>query len=288
MLKKKVIAAGLGAMLVAALVGCNSDSAPAPADGDNSSTQSEVKAPEGLATDGVLTISQSAGYPPFEYKIGSELTGFDVELTEALAEKMGLKTEFFDLDWDGVMPTLLGGRADIVVSGMFITPEREEQVNFVPYIQIGEVVMVVDGNPEKISKIPEDFAGKDIAVARGTVAEVQMAEYNDQLVADGKQPMNLLVVATDQDALMAVENGRASAFIPAAPTAAFAMSERPGVFEIATSFKAETKIGIAVRKDSDDIKRAVDEALNLLVEDGTYAALLEKYNFPTESNIFTN
>lgn len=284
MSKKKLLVAGIGAALLIALVGCSADS-DSKGTGEGAA-KAEVQAPDGLATEGVLTVSQSAGYPPFEYKKGTELTGFDVDLGKALAEKMGLKTEFFDLDWDGVLPTLLGGRADVVLSGMFITPEREAQVAFVPYMQIGEVVMVAAGNPENITKVPDDFAGRDIAVARGTVAEKQMAEYNKQLTDDGKAPMNLLVVATDQDALMAVENGRASAFIPAAPTAAFAMSERPGVFEIATSFKADTKIGVAIRKDSDDIKRAVEEALDLLVADGTYAALLEKYNFPAETNIF--
>lgn len=290
MVNKKFIVAGIGLALVTSLVGCSANSASTAPESENGSevAESEVQPPEGLASDGVLTISQSAGYPPFEYKMGSELTGFDVELAEGLAEKMGLETEFFDLDWDGVMPAVLGGRADIVISGMFITPEREEQVDLIPYMQIGEVVMVPAGNPKNISEIPDDFSGKDIAVARATVAEKQMAEYNDQLISEGKEPMKLLVLATDQDALVAVESGRADAFIPAAPTAAYAMSERPGVYDIATAFKADTQIGIAVRKDGSDMNRAVNEALQSLVEDGTYEALLEKYNFPAETNIFDN
>lgn len=268
-------------MLVVLLTGCGGGSTDT-ASGD----EAQVQPPEGLVEAGKLTYGTAATFPPFEYKQEQELTGFDIDMINALAGYMGLEAEALDIDFDGLIPALQGGRIDIINSAMYIKPEREEVVDFVRYMVIGEAIVVPTGNPENIETVPEDLSGLQVAVTRGAIGERYMEEFNEELEELGMEPMEILTFPTNQDAMLAVSSGRAHAFDTSIPGAAFLNEERPGEFEIATSFDLGTEIGIAVRPDDDDMARALGEALELFVEDGGYAELLEKYNLPAEVNYF--
>ena len=249
---------------------------------------SRVSPPAELAESGTLSYGTAATFPPFEYHDPEtgELTGFDIEMIRALAGYMGLEPEALDTDFDGLVPALKGGRIDIINSAMYIKPEREEQVDFVPYMVIGEAIVVPEGNPEGVSKLPEDLSGLDVAVTRGAIGERYMEEFNDQLEEMGLPPMNIMTFPTNQDALLAVHSGRAHAFDTSIPGAAHLKGQREGEFEVAATFDLGTEIGIATRKGDEDMQRAVREALEVFVEEGEYARLLEKYGLPEDVNYF--
>ncbi len=251
-------------------------------------TEPRVAPPSELVEKGTLTYGTAASFPPFEYKDPGtgNVTGFDIEMIETLAGYMGLKTDILDIDFDGLVPALRGGRIDVINSAMYIKPEREEQIDFVRYMVIGEAIVVPQGNPKNISTLPDDLSGLNVAVTRGAIGERYMVDFNKQLEAKGMKPMSIMTFPTNQDALLAVHSGRADAFDTSIPGAAYLNKERPGEFQVAATFDLGTQIGIGTRKGDEDMQRALNEAMKIFVEEGEYERLLQKYNLPAEVNYF--
>jgi polar amino acid transport system substrate-binding protein len=245
-----------------------------------------VTPPTTLVEKGKLTYGTAATFPPFEYMKDGNFTGFDIEMAEALAKEMGLETKTQSMTFDGLIPALNGKRTDIINSAMYIKPERAAQVDFIPYFKLGNSIVVAKGNQKGIKSM-DDLSGCTVAVTRGAVEEIFCREQNQKLKAAGKAEINILALPTANDAVMATEQGRADACLHSSPGAAYLMEQKPGVFEIAGTFAAETEIGIAVRKGDIETKAAVEAALKKLVENGTYAKLMKKYNLPVEMNYFS-
>jgi len=265
--------------LMVTIAGCGNTGS-----GGNQS-KAEVKAPEQLAESGKLTFGTAATFPPFEYMQGSKYVGFDIEMGEALAKEMGLESNIQAMNFDGLIPALNGKRLDMINSAMYIKPEREEQVDFIPYLVLGNSIVVKKGNPENITTM-DNLSGKTCAVTRGAVEEIYCRDTNKKLESEGKSPITILALPTANDSVLATEQGRADAFLVSSPGAAYLMEKKPDTFEIAGTFAAETKIGIAVRKGDTETKEAVEKALKKLVENGTFESLMKKYNLPTEMNYF--
>lgn len=256
--------------------------------GDSSSTAREgtVAAPDGLADGSSLTYGTAATFPPFEYKENAEATGFDIEMGAALADSMGLDPKIVDIDFDGLIPALGGRRVDIINSAMYINDERAEVVDFVPYMKIGEALLVKKGSEAtSITNLPEDLSGRTVAVTRGAIGEKYMNDFNDELDDAGLPPMKVMTLPNNQDALAAVRSGRADAFDTSTPGAAYTLS-KSDEFEQTAIFALDTQIGIAVRKGDASMKKAVEAALKEFVDTGKYADLMKKYNLPTDGSLF--
>ncbi|MFF5565305.1 ABC transporter substrate-binding protein [Streptomyces sp. NPDC012623] len=249
----------------------------------------DVSPPENLASSGTLTYGTAASFPPFESQgTGGRLQGFDIDMIAALSASMGLKPKALDIDFDGLIPALSGKRTDVINSAMYITPEREKQVDFVPYLVIGETLLTPKGNPKKISRVPEDLSGRTVAVTRGAIGETYMNAYNKELKQRGRAEMKIMSLPNNQDAMLAVQSGRADAFDTSTPGAAATLAATKGTFTLAATFKNETKIGIAVRKGDTSTRTAITEALQRYVSSGAYAKLLATYELPEESNYFAS
>ncbi|MBB5158310.1 polar amino acid transport system substrate-binding protein [Saccharopolyspora phatthalungensis] len=272
--------AAAAALLLATVAGCSSA-------GNTTSPPAEVAAPAGLVDSGSLTYGTAATFPPFEFKgDGGKPTGFDIEMAQALAGYMGLKPEPMDVDFDGLIPALQGKRVDIINSAMYMTPQRQQQVDFIPYLVIGESMLVPKGNPKGITRIPDDLSGKTVAVTRGAIGETYMNEFNADLTKRGLPPMTIMALPSNQDALLAVRSGRADTFDTSTPGAAYTLAQTKGEFAIAGTFKVGTKIGIAVRKGDTNTANAIKAALDKFVASGKYQELLAKYDLPPEVNYF--
>lgn len=246
---------------------------------------SQVPAPTDLVTPGKLTFLTAASAPPFEYKKNGQYTGFDFDMIHELAGYMGLDPQPIDLTFDGLIPALLGNRADIINSSMYITAKRAVQVDFVPYLKIGEAIMVPASNPKNIHSV-DDLSGRDVAVTRGAIEQTYATEQNEAFAKQGKPPENIVSLPTELDSALAVEQGRADAFFTYVQGGTYLLQQRPGVFKIAGVFAFNTRLGIATRKGDTAMKQSIDQAMNLFVKSGSYKALLAKYQFPAESSIF--
>jgi polar amino acid transport system substrate-binding protein len=233
-----------------------------------------------MVQSGVLTYGVAATFPPFEYQEGDKLVGFDIELGDALAKKMGLKASPLNMEFKGLIPALQGKRIDIINSAMYIKPERAEQVDFIPYLKVGEEVMVKKGNPKKVSGV-DNLCGRSVAVTLGAIEEIYARDFSKKCTDAGKPAIDVKTFPTAPDSVTAVQQDRSDAFFTSTPGASHILQQKPDDFEIVgKTFDANTQIGIAVRKGDAAMKKAVEEALMALVKDGTFGKLLTKYKLP--------
>ena len=240
----------------------------------------------GLVAPGKLTYGTAATFTPFEYQKDGADTGFDIEFGAAIARKMGLTAVLMNIDFNGLIPALQGRRIDIINSAMYIKPARAEQVDFIPYMRLGEEIVVKGGNPLKI-KAREDLCGHRVAVTLGAIEETYARQDDVACKAAGKAALTILTLPTAQDSVLSLRQGRADAFYDSAPGVAEVMSAMPGVFEVAGQpFDENTTIGIAVRRGDAAMRAAVEAAMHEVVADGTYAALLKKYSLPPSGSLF--
>jgi len=244
-----------------------------------------VQPPDNLVTAGRLTYGVAASFPPYEYTQDGEYAGFDIEMGAALAEIMGLEPEISDMQFDGLIPALQGNRIDFINSAMYINPDREEQVDFIPYMMIGETIVVPQGNPKNIRSL-DDLSGLAVAVTVGAIEEIFATDHNEVLREAGKPEMTILTLPTANDAVLATQQGRADAYLHSTPGAAYLMQEMPNTFEVAAIFALDTRIGMAVRKGDTAMKEALEAALAEFVASGQYDELMAKYNLPRELSLF--
>lgn len=256
----KNAALGLGAAFVLAACGGSPVADEAPAAGDAAETTE--------ADGGTWVVGTEPAFPPFEaIGDGGELIGFDIDLMTAIGEQAGYEVQFESLPFDGLIPSLQAGTIDAAISGMTITEERAETVDFSrPYFSAGLAIAVAEDNAEVASL--DDLAGKTIAVQIGTTGADQAAE-----VADAK------VVTFDSAplALQELSNGNADAVINDAPVTldAIASGNISGI-KVVGELVTEEFYGIALPQDSDNTE-ALNASLGELIENGTYAEIYEKW-----------
>ena len=244
-----------------------------------------ISPPQGLVESGNLTYGTAASFPPFEFKKDGQSVGFDIDMGKQLADSMGLRTKVLDIDFDGLIPALQGGRVDIINSAMYINPERSAVVDFVPYMKIGETLIGTTDSKASISKLPDDLSGKTVAVTRGAIGEDYMNGFNADLKTKGLPPMTIMALPNNQDALLAVQSGRADAFDTSTPGAAHTLSESGDKFKVFTTFALDTQIGIAMPKNKPELKKAIEAAVQRFIDEGKYDELLKKYNLPEDSKL---
>lgn len=221
---------------------------------------------EEIKKDGKIIIATEGAYPPFNFFRGPTLTGFEVELAEALAKRMGLAVEWRALSFDALLSGLRQDRWDLVIASFGITPERSKAVSFTdPHYCSGGVVVAKD----PAIKTAADLAGKVVAVQTGsTYLE------NVQKLPGVKEVKNF---PKDTDARSALASGRVDAWVTDRFVAKAAVEANPAAGLRVGDFVFVERIASAVRKGNTSLAQAVNQALAGLMADGTYAAISNKY-----------
>jgi polar amino acid transport system substrate-binding protein len=220
----------------------------------------------------VLTVATDATFPPMEFVENGKRTGFDVELVEAVGKQMGRTVEWTDIDFKGLIPALVSKRVDMAVSAIYITDERKKVVDFTaPYYAGGLVAMVKADNTT--IKTPADLNGKKVSVQVGTKSVTYVKEKYPQV--------QLMEVEKNQEMFNLVDIGRSDAAVTGKPAAFQYVRTRPGLKVLDEALTTE-EYGMALRKDTPELTKAVNTAIEKLKADGTYAALVKKW-FPTTS-----
>ncbi len=227
---------------------------------DNSTTGSESGGGE------PLTVGSDIPYPPFEQGKPGNYTGFDIELMEAIGEKIGRSAEFQDTSFETIFRDVGQGKFEAVISAATITEEREKEVAFSdPYYLSEQAILVKEGSD--IGGI-EELEGKTVAAQQGTTG-----------LELGKEKANageLRPFPEGPDAINALKAGTVEAVIIDAPVAQNAVEEEGGV-EIAEKVPTEESYGIAVAKDNTELLAEINEGLAEVIEDGTYTTIFEKW-----------
>lgn len=223
------------------------------------------------AQDNVLRVGTDATFPPMEYVDNGKRTGFDIELVEALAKAMGKQVEWVDIDFKGLIPGLVSKRFDMAVSAIYITDERKKVVDFTDSYYAGGLVVMVKDTNAGIKKIA-DLDGKKVSVQVGTKSVGYLTDKHPKV--------QRVEVEKNQEMFSLVEIGRADAAVTGKPAAFQYVRTRGGMRVLDEQLTIE-EYGMAVRKDSPELTKAVNASLVKVKADGTYAALTKKW-FPVK------
>lgn len=267
------------------LAGCGSDDPAVDSgdSGDDRPTAAVAEVPVAIAEADELKVGSDIAYAPVEfYEEGTQnVMGLDPDLCAAIAEKLGLSKgcNFQNQTFDGLIPALGAGRFDIIMSAMSDNKERQATLDFVDYFNVGTSVLVRKGNPDKIQTL-DDLCGKTVGLQAGTTQEEVAKEQSAKCEADGKGKIEVLTFETDPEAQQQLKAGRTVADMNDFPVAAYvAQTSGDGNdFEVVGEQIDAGPYGIGVPKDDTGLRDALKIALEAIIEDGTYAKILEKWN----------
>lgn len=230
---------------------------------------------------GKLTYGVNATFAPFEFQKGDSLVGLDIDLGEEIAKRLNRTASPMNMEFQGLIPALLGKRIDFINSAVYINPERAAQVDFIPYLRLGNQLVVRQGNPQKITGRNETLCGKILAVTLGSVQEQYAKADNERCKSGGKPELTLNSYPTNQVTALTLRQGRADALYDSVPGVVNLLQSVPDTYEVAGEpFDNDTQLGFAVRKGDDAMRKELTDALKKLVADGTYRALVEKWRLP--------
>ncbi len=240
-----------------------------------------------VLTAGQLTYGTAATFAPFEFQAGGKLTGFDIDLIEAIGKKLALKPIAMNMEFQGLIPALQGQRIDLINSAMYMNEARAAQVDFVPYLRIGNQVVVTLDNPEKVTGRDNSLCGKTVAVTLGGIEETYARQDDQRCRSAGLQPVKVQTLPTAQATALSLRQGRADAIFDSTPGVVQLLREVPDVYKTAgPEFESDTRIGIAVTKGNTAMSAALQGALKEMVADGTYNQIIEKWKFPETVSLF--
>ncbi len=225
-----------------------------------------------------MTIASDVAYPPLEYfkPDGKTVTGFDFDLGQAIGGHLGVRVRFVNTAFDGIIPALQAGRVDAVMSAMTDNAERQRVLDFVDYLNAGTSIVVKRGNPQQVGGV-DDLCGKPVAVQKGTIHVGFAEDASADCERRGDAAVDVKTFPKDSDAILQIRNGRAVADLTDSPVAAYNAETRDDLEVVkAPLYKAEP-YGIGVKKGNDQLRDAFHEALQSLIDDGTYGKLLDKY-----------
>jgi polar amino acid transport system substrate-binding protein len=240
-----------------------------------------------LVEKGALTFGVAATFAPFEFKKDGELAGFDIEMIDLLGKKLNLAPKAMNMEFKGLIPALQGGRLDIINSALYINPQRAEQVDFVPYLKIGNRIITQAANPAKLTGRDDSICGKTVAVTLGGISESQ-ARADDKRCKDaGKAGLTVMTMPTAQDSALTLRQGRADAIYESTPGSVKLMTELPDVFvAVGPEFETGSRIGLATRKGDLAMQKLLTSGLQQIVADGSYKALIAKWKLPETVSLF--
>lgn len=218
-----------------------------------------------------IRVGTDATYPPFESvsSQSKEVAGFDVDVMRAIGERLGARVEFLVVPFDGILPALVSGKYDAVISALTITDERAREVLFSdPYYAAGQSIVIKSGS---VIRSVEDLAGRRIGVQLGTTGEREAQKI---------QKADVVSFDAIGAAFIDLASGRLDAVIADTPTATLFANDHPEIALVGTPITRES-YGIAMRKGDIDLKQAVDSALHALDHEGTIRSLREKWKLPS-------
>jgi len=231
-----------------------------------------AKVPADIKSAGTLTIGTDSTYAPSEFldQDGKTVIGFDVDLFNAVATKLGLKTSWQSADFTSIIPGVNSGKYQVGVSSFTINAQREKQVTMISYFSAGTQWAAKTGS----SITPDTACGKKIAVQTGTVQVDDITARNKKCTS-GK-------ITVDQyqkqsDATNAVVTGKDDAMLADSPVAAYAVKQTGGQLALIGDIYDSAPYGYVVGKTQTGFADAISGAVQALIADGTYKQILDKW-----------
>ena len=233
--------------------------------------------PASIHSAGSLTVALDASYPPNEFVAsdGTTIVGMDADLSNAIAQTMGLKAKLVNATFSTIIPGLAAGKYDMGASSFTDTKAREKVVDFVTYFSAGTSFYVAASGGATVMSLA-DLCGKKVGVERGTTQQTDATAQNAKCKATGKPAVQLSVFPDQNGANLALSSGRVEVVMADSPVAAYAVKQSNGHFALSGSPYGTAPYGIAIPKKS-GLQKPILDALNKLIANGTYQKILAQW-----------
>jgi polar amino acid transport system substrate-binding protein len=246
------------------------------ASGPGKNDQLAAMVPADVAKDGKLTIGTDTTYAPNEFVDENNKTvGMDIDLGDAIAKELGLTADFQAASFDGILAGLSAGKFELAMSSFSISTERLQTVDMVSYFTAGTAMAVLKGNPAGLSL--DTLCGHTVAVQKGTTQSDDLAARSATCTKDGKLAITISEFQAQTDVSLALTSKRAEAMLADSPVVDYAIKQTNGQLEKVGASYANAPYGIGVAKNKGDFAKAIQGAVQALMDDGTYKQILDKW-----------
>jgi polar amino acid transport system substrate-binding protein len=225
----------------------------------------------------LLIVGTNAEYPPFTFRDNGEIVGFDIDIVQEVARRLGKSVELKDMSFSMLLPKLQSGSLQLVAAGVSPSPERESQVLFTkPYLKDDPLVVITRADHKPLTSIA-DLKGQEVVVNDGFTADLYVSQFEGPIIKR---------LPTVSDAFLALTNKRADAFVSAqAAIAPFFQIHDRTQFTIATlpevsdsPLKASDSYVLMISRKYPELLSQVQETLDTMEKDGTIAKIKQKWN----------
>lgn len=265
---KRLLVASLAAGMVLSMAACESKSESSSSKSSSASAKSAV---EEIKKSGTLTMCTNAEFAPFEYKEGNDIKGIDVEISQAVADDLGVKLKISDIAFDSLIPSLQAGKADMAAAGMTVTEDRKKNVDFSDtYFDASQAIIV----PKDSSiKTRTDLNDKIVGVQTGTTGDTYCTNQ------DGKSDIKVKEVRRynkGMDAVADLISGRIEAVVIDNYPAQKLVSQNPDKTTLLSDSLTSESYAIACPKGS-DLTAEINKVLKDLKDSGKLQEIMDKY-----------
>lgn len=269
----------VGALVAAAatLTGCGGSTDTAGT--SDPTVPAAVKVAAGtLVKDGQITYCSDISAPPLTfYDASQKAVGAEIELGDALAAQLGVRAVWANTSFNGIIPALQAKQCDAIITQLYIKPEREKVVDFVPYMYASNTLLVASKGAKDI-KSADDLCGRKAAGQTGTTVVQYLTDQSKKCEADGKAKIDIRQFTKDSDALQQLRLGLVDSYGTTLESAAYIVKQQPDTFAFVGEPFNRIKVGAATRKDNAALHDALTKALAGVQKSGTYTSILKKWN----------
>ncbi|ONI73481.1 ABC transporter substrate-binding protein [Actinosynnema sp. ALI-1.44] len=231
--------------------------------------------PADIKTDGKILIGQDQSYPPNEFVENGKAVGMDVDLGKAIGQKLGVEVQYENTAFDGIIAGLASGRYEAAMSSLTVNADRLKEVDMVSYFSAGTSGAVLKGNPDKLTL--DTLCGKNVAVQKGTVQVDDLEARTAKCKAAGQPDINVQQFQNQTDANLALTSKRVQGMLADSPVVDYALKMTNGQLEQFGQVYDSAPYGLALPKGKGDYAKAIQGAIQALIDDGTYKKILEKW-----------
>ncbi|MFI5897272.1 ABC transporter substrate-binding protein [Actinoplanes sp. NPDC051513] len=279
--RRAILGLAVAVALTTSMAACGSESGDdsgtaAPVSSASADTGLADKVPADIKSAGKLIIGTDSTYAPSEFldADGKTVIGFDVDLFNAVGQKLGLTTEWQSASFDSIIPGVATKKYNVGVSSFTINASRLKEATMVSYFQAGTQWAAKAGATVNA----DDVCGKKIAVQTATVQVDDLTARSKKCTDAGKAKITIDQYQAQSDATNAVVTGKDEAMLADSPVCAYAVKQTNGQLALVGDIYDSAPYGYVLPKDqADTMGAAIQGALKALIEDGTYKTVLAKW-----------
>ncbi|WP_455719449.1 transporter substrate-binding domain-containing protein [Agathobacter sp.] len=280
-MKKRMLSMVMAALMCCTmLLGCGSTASDTKSDdAKKSTTESASTSGDGdllasIKSKGKLTIGTASGYPPYEFvdvtSSDQSVTGIDIELAQAIADKLGVELEVQDMNFSSLLTSLSAGKVDMAIAGISPTDERKETYDFSDSYLFADQSIIINKSDADKYKTLDDFKGKTLAAEKSTTQEALCQE---------KMPdCPLTSLEKVPDCILELKNGKADGVVAESVVGEqYILTDDTLQFADAT-FDTKKESAIAINKGNDDLLEILNEVIKENQDNGNFDKWVEEYS----------